>query len=254
MKLIGYARVSTNNQKEEGTIQLQEHALAEFCKENGHDLITVFKDEGISGDTDARPGLSKLFEFLENSMGYDGVIIYKLDRLARNLYLQEHILKNLRELGFAIISTKEDDLDSQDPMRVAFRQFSGIISELEKTTITWRLSGGRVGKARRGGYAGGRRPFGYRISADKELVVDPEEAKIASKIINLRKYKKLSYRAIASRLNSEGIASPAGGMWYPGTIKYICENELYRGSYQYSTEKADRDDLIITGRRQMKTV
>ncbi|MBA7563257.1 hypothetical protein ES708_04912 [subsurface metagenome] len=61
-----------------------------------------------------------------------------------------------------LISIKEPHLDSNDPMRKAFRQFIGIVSELEKTFITMRHSGGRINKAQKGGYAGGTTALGYK--------------------------------------------------------------------------------------------
>ena len=256
MKLVGYCRVSTENQKEEGTIELQEYALKEFCNANGHELLTIYKDAGISGDESNRPGLSTMLTFLESSLNIaDGVLIFKLDRLARSLYLQEHIIRELNTLGFKLFSTKEPDLDSKEPMRVAFRQFSGIVAELEKTMITWRLSGGRLNKARKGGYAGGKPAYGYSVNkSDKELEVNQEQAGVVKKIINMRSRQKLSYHEIARQLNQQGTQSPAGGMWYPGSIKYIFENRLYRGNYEYKGEGAKRPDLVLTGKQQLRFV
>lgn len=253
MRLVGYCRVSTDNQREEGTIALQEHELREFCRVGGHELVAIYKDEGVRGDDDNRPGLGKLIDFLESSLNIDGVLIYKLDRLARDLYLQEHIIRELSNLGFKLLSTKETDLDSKEPMRVAFRQFSGMIAELEKTMIKWRLSGGRLNKARQGGYAGGRRAFGYSVTAENELVVNPEQAPTVAKIISLRR-KKLSYHEIARQLNQQGIPSPAGSMWYPGSVKYIAENPIYRGRYRYKEEHAKREDLVLTGKKKVISV
>ena len=148
-KLIGYCRVSTDNQKEEGTIEIQEHALREHAEAKGYNLVTIFRDNGVSGGLENRPGLVELFSYLESNKETDGVLIYKLDRLARDLYIQEHLIKKLEMLHKSILSTKERDLDSNDPMRKAFRQFMGIVSELEKAFITMRLSGGRFNKARK---------------------------------------------------------------------------------------------------------
>ena len=91
-KLVGYCRVSTDNQKEEGTIKIQQTALIEYAKLNNYKLIKIFNDEGISGGLEDRPGLVELFNFLESNAEADGVLIYKLDRLARDLYIQEHLV------------------------------------------------------------------------------------------------------------------------------------------------------------------
>ncbi len=99
MKLAGYCRVSTGNQKEEKTIELQIKALREYAEKKGYELTEIFTDNGISGskDLDNRPGLAEMFEYLESSPDVSGVLIFKLDRLARDLYIQEHLLRKLQD-------------------------------------------------------------------------------------------------------------------------------------------------------------
>jgi len=244
LKLIGYCRVSTDNQKEEGTIDIQKHALKEYAENNGYELVRVFCDEGISGGLEDRPGLSELFDFLEISSGLDGVLIYKLDRLARDLYIQEHLIKKLEGLGMNLYSIKEPNLESSDPMRKAFRQFMGIVSELEKAFITMRLSGGRINKARKGGYAGGATALGYKAEG-KELRVDPQEAKTVRAIFKMKQYKKMGLSGIARELNQSGTPTARGGKWYAGTVKYILGNPLYKGALNYKDQTAKRADLAL---------
>ena len=239
---MGYCRVSTDNQKEEGTIEIQEIALSDYCSVNGYELIKVFKDEGVSGGLVDRPGLAELFSYLEEHEDIDGVVIFKLDRLARDLYIQEHLIKKLDLLKKIIISTKERDLDGSDPMRKAFRQFMGIVAELEKSFITMRLSGGRLNKARKGGYAGGGVALGYRAK-NNNLEIDELGVLTIRKIYYLRRRKKLSLRQIATILNDDGIPTARGGKWYAGTIKYILANKLYKGIIEYKGLSAKRGDL-----------
>jgi site-specific DNA recombinase len=160
--VVGYARVSTSNQKEEGTIEIQQNALREYSKPKGYKLEEIFSDDGISGGLEDRPGLVALFDYLECNKNVDAVLIFKLDRLARDLYIQEHLIRKLEKHKVKIVSLKEPKLDSNDPVRKAFRQFMGIVSELEKAFITMRLSGGRLNKAKKGRYAGGGLPYGYK--------------------------------------------------------------------------------------------
>ncbi|GAI68821.1 unnamed protein product [marine sediment metagenome] len=79
-KLIGYCRVSTDRQKEEGTIEIQEKALEKYANKNNYELIKIFKDEGVSGSLENRPGLASLFTYLENHYNIEGILIFKLDR------------------------------------------------------------------------------------------------------------------------------------------------------------------------------
>jgi DNA invertase Pin-like site-specific DNA recombinase len=242
-RLVGYCRVSTDGQKEEKTIEIQRHALREYVEKKGYELSAIFCDEGISGGLEDRPGLSELFDHLEAQADVDGVLIFKLDRLARDLYIQEHLIKKLEGLKKELISIKEPDLDSKDPMRKAFRQFMGIVAELEKAFIAMRLSGGRIHKARKGGYAGGRAALGYVVK-DKALSIDKTGAEIVRTIFDMNR-EGMSLRAIARALNGKGVPTARGGKWYAGTVGYMLSNSLYEGIYGYKGESASRPDLAL---------
>jgi site-specific DNA recombinase len=245
MKVIAYCRVSTENQKEEGTVNLQVNAIKEFCDKFGYELVSVFKDEGVSGGLENRPALAEMYSYLEtNSPNINAVIIWKLDRLARDLYIQEHLIKKFESLKVRLISTKEADLDSNDPMRKAFRQFMGIVSELEKAFITMRLSGGRIQKAKKGQYAGGRVALGYS-SKNNELFTNVPESIIIQMIFKLKRKNHLSINGIAKLLNKQNIPTKNGKIWYPSTVSYILKNQIYRGFYSYNGIKNDRSDLAL---------
>lgn len=243
MKLVGYCRVSTDNQKDEGTIELQTRALTDYCEVKGHELLKTFQDEGVSGGLENRPALADMFSYLEENPDIEGVLIYKLDRLARDLYIQEHLIKKLEALNKTLISTKEPDLASSDPMRKAFRQFMGIVAELEKSFITMRLSGGRINKAKNGKYAGGGVALGYQ-SVDKDLVIHQADAETIRTIFKMKKSRK-GLREIARHLNESNTPTARGGKWYAGTVKYILQNDLYRGVMEYSNVEVKRPELTL---------
>lgn len=243
-KIIGYARVSTENQKDEGTISIQRQALDAYAKEKGFELVRVFEDNGVSGGLEDRPGLAELFAYLEDGQDIEGVSFYKLDRLARDLYIQEHLIKKLEALGVAILSTKEPDLSSDDPMRKAFRQFMGVVSELEKSFITMRLSAGRINKIKnKSGFAGGGVPLGYE-AVDKDLVIAPTSSTIEL-IHDMKKRQRKGLREIARHLNDTGTPTARGGKWYAGTVRYILGNKIYKGIMEYSGQTATRSDLSL---------
>jgi len=245
-KVIAYCRVSTDNQKEEGTINLQVDAIREYCQKKGFDLVDTFKDEGVSGGLEDRPALASLFNFLEGEegKGIEAVIVWKLDRLARDLYIQEHLIKKLELLEKRLISTKEADLDSNYPMRKAFRQFMGNVAELEKAVITMRLSGGRIQKAKRGEYAGGGIALGY-LTKDKELHLADTETETIKTIFVLKKGKRLSINEIARFLQEQGYQTKRGGSWYASTVSYILKNQIYKGFYEYKGIESQRSDLAL---------
>jgi len=244
LKIFGYCRVSTANQKEEGTIDIQLDALKAYAEDKGLELVEIFSDDGVSGGLEERPALAEMFTALETRLDITGVLIFKLDRLARDLYIQEHLIKQLEKLGKQIISTKEADLDSSDPMRKAFRQFMGIVSELEKSFITMRLSGGRINKAKKGQYAGGGVALGYH-SKGKELSINKEQAETVKTIFDMKRKRRLGLCEIARELNNRNVPTARGKRWYAGTIKYILHNPIYKGVLSYRDIDSQRADLAI---------
>jgi len=233
-KYFGYCRVSTENQKDDKTIQYQIESIKQFAKNNGIEISQIFSDEAVSGSIGNRPGLAQLLYQIEHSPDIEGVLIYRLDRLARDVVLQENLIKTLQNLGKRLISTMEPDLDSSDPTRKMIRQILGVIAEYEKALITMRLSAGRLLKAGQGGYAGGGVPFGYKADRlNHRLAPDEAEAKTVRRIWYLRRYKKLSYGKIADTLNDDGIATQKGKKWAAYTIWYVLNNPVYRGFVRY---------------------
>jgi len=112
-------------------------------------------------------------------------------------------------------------------MRVAFRQFVGVVSELEKSFITMRLSAGRQKKATEGRYAGGGIPLGYKLTQDKDLMVDEADADTIMLIFKLRR-KHWNLLQIADRLNVmdiptarvvAGTPAPLSTFWRTHDIK-----------------------------------
>ena len=108
----------------------------------------------------------------------------------------------------------EDDPD--DPMRTAIRQMRGVFAQLERGLIRQRMAKGRREKKAQGGYVAGSPRFGL-MAHDKALVVHEEEAQVIATIRRLRA-DGLSLRAIAGRLEADGVRSKRGGRWHPTTV------------------------------------
>ena len=181
---LAYCRTSTENQKDEKTIELQVASLIKYASKNNLELVEFFKDDGVSGSLENRPELVRMMKCLRDSPDVTGVLIYKLDRLARDLYIQEGLIKEFSKLNKQVISTLEPDLDSGDPFRTAFRQMLGVFSQFEKAMITLRMKGGKRRKAESGGFHGGF-VYGYRSVNGKLEVFEPE-AKIVKDIFYLK--------------------------------------------------------------------
>jgi DNA invertase Pin-like site-specific DNA recombinase len=227
MKFIGYRRVSSAGQVDRYGLPAQETDLRDYTRAEKHQLVRVETDGAKSGalPADERPGLLAALKAVEKGEA-DGLLVPgDLDRLARELIVQEAILGQVWKVGGVIHTTTRGEVlrdDPDDPMRKAFRQFMGIIAEIDRAMTAKRMRNGRKAKAAAGGYAGyGSPAFGQR-SVDGELVDDEDQASTIARMRELRGYG-IGYKAIADRLNAEGLKSKRGGSWHPQTVARVLE-------------------------------
>lgn len=241
MKVIGYVRVSTNGQADEGLgLEVQEQAIHRWARRDirqngerdssttardGHRVVSVYADEGISGSNglDTRFGLAAALEDLRDGKA-KGLVVYRLDRLARDLVLQEQLIADIRRIGAELFSTSKSETESliddpDDPSRKMIRQVLGAVSEYERSMIRLRLRSGRRRKADNGGFAYGSPPYGYR-SQDRELVPDDDEQATLERIAVLHR-QGLSLRLMAKQLTDEGLHPKRSDKWHPESLRRI---------------------------------
>ena len=227
MKLIAYLRVSTDKQAEEGYgLDVQEADVRRWAKDNGHKIIAVLSDEGVSGSNglDTREALPDALAALKVGRA-DGLLIPKLDRLSRDMVLQEQLLRDVWKMGREVFSAlgSEQNLrnDPDDPGRKMLRVILGAVNEHEREMIVIRMRKGRAAKAAKGGYAYGSPAFGKRTE-DGELVTDERETAVTARMAELRAAGQ-SYRSIAATLNAEGLKPKRGGQWHSQTVSRVLE-------------------------------
>jgi DNA invertase Pin-like site-specific DNA recombinase len=226
VKLAAYLRVSTDRQAEEGLgLEVQEHAIRAWARNRGDRVALWCRDEGLSGSNglDTREGLADALDACKGGR-VAGLVVYRLDRLARDLVLQEQLLADVRRIGADLFSTSSAEAsyltdDPDDPSRKLIRQVLGAVNEYERAMIALRLRAGRRRKHETGGYAYGSPPYGYR-SERGELVAHPAEQQALERMRQLRA-DGYSYREIAHTLTAEGHTPKRGMAWYPMTIREI---------------------------------
>src|SRR5439155_6358226 len=165
-RAFGYCRVSSAGQGAEDRdgIPRQKAAIRKYATANGIRIVQWFEDK-VSGkkDLENRPALQELMTALHGN-GTHIVLIEKLDRLARDLMVQESIVADMQRNHFELVSVVEPDLCSNDPTRKLLRQMLGAFAEYECTMIALKLKGARVrAAAKRANYKEGRVPFGFRV-------------------------------------------------------------------------------------------
>ena len=211
VKAFAYLRVSGKSQVEGDGFPRQLAAIKRYAKAHGIKLVQVFREEGVSGTKDAgeRPAWSELQTAL-HANGVRLVLVEKLDRLARDLMVQETIIGDLRKSGFELVSVMELDLCSDDPTRKLMRQFMGGIAEYEKSQLVLKLRGARQRKRAATGRCEGRKPYGFY----------PGEAAVIERMKDLRA-EGLGFDRIAARLNAEGVKPRMGARWWGCTVNNI---------------------------------
>lgn len=221
-KALGYIRVSTTEQVSGFGLDVQERAIREFCKANKVRLAGIHRDEGISGSNglESRVGLAAALAALKAGEA-SVLVVYRLDRLARDLILQETLVQRLRDQGTPVVSASEPDLDTDtdDPTKVLIRQIIGAVSQYERAVIRGRMMSGKAAKREQGGYLGGTVPYGFQL-VDGRVEPDPEEQKVV-KLVNARHGEGASLREIADELERKGWLPREGEHWHPNTIRRI---------------------------------
>jgi DNA invertase Pin-like site-specific DNA recombinase len=224
LSFVGYRRVSTTGQIDGYGLPAQLTDLKAYAKRGGHRL-TVETDEAKSGTlpADERPGLVAALKAIAEGKADALLLPGDLDRLARELTVQEAILGQVWRAGGRVFSTTRGEIladDPDDPMRTAIRQVMGVFAQLDRALIIKRLRNGRKAKAEAGGYAGYGSPAYGQLSDGGELVTATAEDDAIALMRSLRDEGK-SVRQITALLNDAGVPSKRGGVWYPQTVARV---------------------------------
>jgi site-specific DNA recombinase len=243
MKIALYARVSSETQAKEGTIDSQIEALREYAKVNHLKIIQECIDDGYSGTTLVRPGLDQVRD-LAQSGSIDGILILSVDRLSRKQTHQIVLIEEFKKQNIQLILTDQNFGDS--PEDTFMLQIQGALAEYERTKILDRMRRGTIHAIKKGQVQGGSAPFGYRFIPKSNLAlahweIDPTEAETVRIIFDLYINQDMKPTAIAKYLESIGVPSRAPqNVWWPSVIYGMLKNEAYTGkAYMFKTRKVE---------------
>src|SRR5438093_6130794 len=241
-----YARVSSERQKEEGTIASQTALLLEHAKV--HELSVpgewIFEDEGYSGAVLARPGLERLRDLAAEGQ-VEVVLIYAPDRLSRKYAYQVLLLEEFSRHGVEAVFLKS--AAAQTPEERLMLQFQGMIAEYERAQITERSRRGKRHRAKSGCVnVLSSAPYGYRYlkkneGADACYQVDETQAAMVGDVFDWYTQEGLSIGAIVRRLNERQVPTRFGkSQWRRSTVWAMLRNPAYIGRAAYGkTERAE---------------
>lgn len=235
MKVIGYVRVSTKKQENNFSLESQRKEIEKYCIENNLTLVNILTDIESGFSIKKRNGLQ---EILLNLKDIDGLIVYDLDRLSRNLIDNLEIFKLFNKSNknlFIINDNFRLDSNYKDPNDIFLNNMKMLVNEYERNKIKQRMMNGKATKKALGGFVGGSPKFGKMIKHTvqikdnktfiiKELIDNDKEMGLIKLIKNHKKSGKSLYQ-IMNYLNDKGYKTKRGSQFTITSIKRILENE-----------------------------
>jgi len=202
-KAYGYIRVSGKGQINGDGFTRQEKAIKDYAKFKGIEIARIYKEKGVSGTIKNRPALTDMMVSLAlNGHGIATVIIEKIDRLARDLMVQETILDDMNKNNVSIISVTDGDLLENDPTRKLVRQVLGAIAEYDKEMTVQKLRAARNRKKALTGKCEGRKSY---YESNPELIKEIKRLRRKP-----RNGKRMSFKKCVDCLNTSGFKTATG--------------------------------------------
>ncbi len=224
MRVIGYIRVSTEEQGQEERFSLphQRDHVAQECKARGWQLLEVYEDTESGKNTKKRPGFNAAMDAMGNA---EILVVHELDRLSRNLIDTLLIVDELNKVGKKFVSI-HDNIDSSNQQGELQLHILAVFAHYFRRQLGAKVYGSLLTRAQAGGW-NTTPPYGYTL-INKVLVPDPDTEWVVKKIFNMY-LSNIGYLAIAKELNQLGIKSKAGKLWSNQVVKQILVNPAYTG-------------------------
>jgi DNA invertase Pin-like site-specific DNA recombinase len=204
MQVVGYARVSTEDQAREGvSLGTQEVKIAAYVTVKNWTLREIIHDEGVSAKSLKRPDLKRLLALVD-ACQVDVVIVYKLDRLTRSVVDLDRLMKRFERRHVALVSLQES-LDATTATGRLMMNLLASVSQWERVVIGERTRGAMQHlKAQAHVYS---RP----VFDDAAILIWMQAERAAGR----------SYDTIADLLNAAGTPTTRGGRWQGNTVRRI---------------------------------
>src|SRR3954449_13230962 len=187
-KVVGYVRVSTEEQATAGHgLDVQERAIRSFCLSQNWELVDIIPDAGVSGAKrpEDRKGFRRVLE-LAAAGEFSILMVWKFDRLARNLLFSVTTVHQLQEAYNINLRSVTEPIDTASPMGAMIFAILASFAAEERRVITSRTLAGKKEKASRGGFAGGAAPLGYVKDLRGGLVIDDAQAAVVLRVFGLQ--------------------------------------------------------------------
>lgn len=234
-----YIRVSTKMQADDGdSLPMQREELPKYVQYAlGITDYEIFEDAGFSAKNTERPSYQQMMSRVRDGE-FTHIVVWKLDRISRNLLDFAGMYAELKDLGVVFIS-KNEQFDTSTAIGEAMLKIILVFAELERNMTSERVTATMISRAQGGQWNGGKAPFGYDHPRGTNIfTVNEAEAAVVLQIYD--QYEKVpSLLKTATYLNEKGIKNRSGIPWNPTTVRAILTSPFYSGTlrYNYMSEK-----------------
>ena len=228
MKAVIYARYSSDNQREE-SIEGQLRECTAYCKKNNITILRTYIDRAMSAKTDHRPDFQRMIKDSAKGL-FDVIIVWKLDRFARNRYDSAHYKAQLRKYGVKVLSATENI--SEGPEGIILESMLEGMAEYYSAELSEKVIRGHTENALKCKYNGGTPTFGYVIDKDKCYQIDPHTAPVVLESFT-RYANGATMKEVMQYLVESGFTTVRGRKIDLNFISRLLKNRKYIGEYSY---------------------
>ncbi len=228
MKAVIYARYSSENQREE-SIEGQIRECTAYCKKNDITIVRSYIDRALSAKTDNRPDFQRMIKDSAKGL-FDVVLVWKLDRFARNRYDSAHYKAQLKKYGVKVLSATENI--SEGPEGIILESLLEGMAEYYSAELSEKVIRGHTENALKCKYNGGTPTFGYTIDSDRHYQIDPRTAPVVLEIFT-RYDNGATMKEIRDYLNDTGVTTVRGKAIDLNFVAAILHNRKFLGEYKY---------------------
>jgi len=232
-KAVIYARYSCHSQTEQ-SIEGQLRDIYEFAKRNGIIIVGEYIDRAISGTKDDRPDFLRMIRDSEKRQ-FTLVLVWKLDRFARDRYMAATYRQKLRKNGVSLVSVMENISDN--PEGTILESVLEGMAEYYSKDLSVKIKRGQRICIEKGWFPGGNIPYGY-INQDHKLVPDPRTAPIVKEIFDRYVHgEKMS--SIINDLNQRGVLFKHGRPFQMSSITRVLTDPAYIGNFRFAGQTVE---------------
>ena len=235
MKIAAYCRVSTDKKEQQESLRHQREFFAEFAQRNGHELVRLYADEGITGTSlKKREEFKRLLKDAELGL-FELVVVKDISRFARNTVDALQSIRKLKSMGINTLFLTAN-MDSMGDGEFTLTLFSAMAQE-ESNNLSKRVKWGKRINAEKGRVP--PRIYGYDKVDNFTLAINEQEAGVVRKIFSLYIDRGLGCRTISMELNRDGDRTKFGNPWDARGVRRILANPLYSGiliNHKYEIE------------------